>query len=132
MSYQPNKKGEIYFFTEDIEFTLDEKKKVTQWIKDTAEEYTFVIDNINYIFVSDNYLLGLNKKYLKHKTLTDIITFDNSFFNLGLSGDIYISVERVKENAVKYQTVGFALSSACAEFIADIALSPFEAVSISS
>jgi len=103
MSYQANKKGEIYFFTEDIEFNLDEKKKVTQWIKDTAEEYTFVIDNINYIFVSDNYLLELNKKYLKHKTLTDIITFDNSFFNLGLSGDIYISVERVKENAVKYK-----------------------------
>jgi rRNA maturation RNase YbeY len=103
MSYQANKKGEIYFFTEDIEFNLDEKKKVTQWIKDTAEEYTFVIDNINYIFVSDNYLSELNKKYLKHKTLTDIITFDNSFFNLGLSGDIYISVERVKENAVKYK-----------------------------
>ena len=103
MSYQANKKDEIYFFTEDIEFNLDEKKKVTQWIKDTAEEYTFVIDNINYIFVSDNYLLDLNKKYLKHKTLTDIITFDNSFFNLGLSGDIYISVERVKENAFKYK-----------------------------
>ncbi len=103
MSYQANKKGEIYFFTEDIEFNLDEKKKVTQWIKDTAEEYTFVIDNINYIFVSDNYLLELNKKYLKHKTLTDIITFDNSFFNLGLSGDIYISVERVSAHAVTYK-----------------------------
>jgi probable rRNA maturation factor len=103
MSYQRNKKTEIYFFTEDIEFNLDEKNKLVKWIHTTAEEYAFVIDNINYIFVSDAYLLDLNKKYLKHKTLTDIITFDNSFFNLGLAGDIYISIERVKENAVKYK-----------------------------
>ena len=102
MSYQANKEGKIYFFTEDIKFELDEKKKIAKWIKDTADEYSFKIDNINYIFVSDNYLLELNKKYLKHKTLTDIITFDNSFFNLGLTGDIYISIERVRENAVKY------------------------------
>jgi rRNA maturation RNase YbeY len=106
MSYQLNKKGEIYFFSEDIEFNLDEKKRVAQWIINTAEEYAFIIDNINYIFVSDKYLLELNKKYLKHKTLTDIITFDNSFFNLGLSGDIYISIERVKENADKFK-VGY-------------------------
>jgi rRNA maturation RNase YbeY len=103
MSYQQSKKGEIYFFTEDIEFNLDEKKRVTQWITNTADEYSFRLDNINYIFVSDNYLLELNKKYLKHKTLTDIITFDNSFFKLGLSGDIYISIERVKENAGKHK-----------------------------
>ena len=102
MSYQANKEGKIYFFTEDIKFELDEKKKIAKWIKDTADEHSFKIDNINYIFVSDNYLLELNKKYLKHKTLTDIITFDNSFFNLGLTGDIYISIERVRENAVKY------------------------------
>lgn len=101
MSYQQSKKGEIYFFTEDIDFNLDEKKKIAQWIHATAGEYSFLIDNINYIFVSDAYLLEMNKKYLKHKTLTDIITFDNSFFNLGLAGDIYISIERVKENAVK-------------------------------
>lgn len=103
MSYQPSKKGKIYFFTEDIEFKLDEKKKLEQWIYNTAGEYSFILDNINYIFVSDAYLLDINKKYLNHKTLTDIITFDNSFFNLGLAGDIYISIERVRENAVKYK-----------------------------
>jgi probable rRNA maturation factor len=103
MSYQPSKKGEIYFFTEDIEFKLDEKKKLVHWIHATAAEYSFKIDNINYIFVSDAYLFDLNKKYLNHKTLTDIITFDNSFFNLGLAGDIYISIERIRENAVKYK-----------------------------
>ena len=65
MSYQLNKKGKIYFFSEDIEFNLDEKKRVAQWIINTAEEYAFIIDNINYIFVSDKYLLELNKKYLK-------------------------------------------------------------------
>jgi rRNA maturation RNase YbeY len=103
MSYQQSKKGKIYFFTEDIEFKLDEKKKLEQWIHKTAGEYSFIIDNINYIFVSDAYLLDINKKYLNHKTLTDIITFDNSFFNLRLAGDIYISIERVRENAVKYK-----------------------------
>lgn len=103
MSYQPSKKGKIYFFTEDIEFKLDEKKKLEQWIHNTAGEHSFILDNINYIFVSDAYLLDINKKYLNHKTLTDIITFDNSFFNLGLAGDIYISIERVRENAVKYR-----------------------------
>jgi rRNA maturation RNase YbeY len=103
MSYQLNKKGEIYFFTEDLEFKIDGKKKLVHWIHATAAEYSFKIDNINYIFVSDSYLLDINKKYLNHKTLTDIITFDNSFFNLGLAGDIYISIERVTENAVKYK-----------------------------
>ena len=103
MLYQPSKKGEIYFFTEDFEFKLDEKKKLAQWIHNTAGEYSFIIDNINYIFVSDSYLLDINKKYLNHRTLTDIITFDNSFFNLGLAGDIYISIERLRENAVKYK-----------------------------
>ena len=103
MWYQPSKKGKIYFFTEGIEFKLDEKKKLEQWIHNTASEHSFIIDNINYIFVSDTYLLDINKKYLNHNTLTDIITFDNSFFNLGLAGDIYISIERVRENAVKYK-----------------------------
>ena len=106
MSYQQNKKGEIRFFTEEIDFKLEQKNKLARWIKTIAGEQAFLIDNINYVFVSDAFLLELNKKYLKHKTLTDIITFDNSFVNLGLSGDIYISIERVRENAVKFK-VGF-------------------------
>ena len=106
MSYQQNKTGEIRFFTEEIDFKLEQKKKLARWINAIAGEQAFLIDNINYIFVSDEFLLELNKKYLKHKTLTDIITFDNSFVNLGLSGDIYISIERVRENAVKFK-VGF-------------------------
>lgn len=103
MSYQPSKKGEIYFFIEDIDFQVNEKRKLVKWIRDTAGQHSFIIDNINYIFVSDAYLLDINKKYLNHTTLTDIITFDNSFFNLGLIGDIYISIERVRENALKYK-----------------------------
>jgi len=106
MSYQQNKKGEIRFFTEEIDFKLEQKNKLARWINTIAGEQAFLIDNINYVFVSDAFLLELNKKYLKHKTLTDIITFDNSFVNLGLSGDIYISIERVRENAVKFK-VGF-------------------------
>ncbi len=106
MSYQQNKTGEIHFFTEEVDFKLEQKKKLARWINAIAGEHAFLIDNINYVFVSDAFLLELNKKYLNHKTLTDVITFDNSFFKLVLSGDIYISIERVRENAVKFK-VGF-------------------------
>lgn len=58
---------------------------------------------INYIFCSDNYLLEINKDYLNHKTLTDIITFDNSDGTL-IESDIFISIERVRENAIKFDT----------------------------
>jgi probable rRNA maturation factor len=61
-----------------------------------------LINEINYIFCSDSYLLSLNKGFLKHNTLTDIITFDNSEGTGSMEGEIYISIERVKENATKY------------------------------
>jgi probable rRNA maturation factor len=60
------------------------------------------IQEINYIFCSDSYLLSLNQGFLKHNTFTDIITFDNSEDPSSLEGEIYISIERVKENAKKY------------------------------
>jgi len=61
------------------------------------------IENINIIFCDDKYLLSINKKYLKHNYYTDIITFDYATDHTNLSGDIYISVERAKENAKLYK-----------------------------
>lgn len=82
-------------------FSLKQKNKLREWLWTVAYLENKSIDRIDYIFCDDNYLLPLNKKFLKHKTLTDIITFDNSD-GISLLGEIYISVERVRENAKKY------------------------------
>ncbi len=74
------------------------------WIKEVARREKKTIKEINYIFCSDEYLLQLNQGFLNHKTLTDIITFDNSEGKNGLEGEIYISIERVQENAIKFNT----------------------------
>ncbi|MCS6967574.1 MAG: rRNA maturation RNase YbeY [Cytophagales bacterium] len=97
-----NKK--IHFFTENIIFKLPSKKVYKAWVAHLVENvYNKKLGEINYIFCSDRYLHSINMQYLKHDTLTDIITFDNSEKDSGvISGDIFISIERVMENAQKY------------------------------
>jgi probable rRNA maturation factor len=92
----------IHFFSQDIRFKLKNPRKVTFWIKRVVEKESSSIQEINYVFCSDLYLLNLNRGFLKHNTLTDIITFDNSEGRASLEGEIYISIDRVKENAEKY------------------------------
>jgi rRNA maturation RNase YbeY len=94
----------IAFLTEDITFKLKEKLKHKAWLKDVAKVEGFKIGELNYIFCSDAYLLDINQKYLGHDTLTDIVTFDNSEDPSILEGDIFISVERVRENALTFDT----------------------------
>ncbi len=92
----------LNFFYNEIRFKLKNQRKVTSWIKKVVKKESASIQEINYVFCSDSYLLSLNQGFLKHNTLTDIITFDNSEEASVLEGEIYISVERVKENAKKY------------------------------
>jgi rRNA maturation RNase YbeY len=92
----------ISFFEEDINYTLKNKTLVRQWIKDTIIAEGFKLKELNYIFCSDAYLLTLNQQYLDHDTFTDIITFDNSEVKGDIVGDIFISIERIRENAVKF------------------------------
>lgn len=92
----------IHFFSHKIRFSLKNPRKITSWIKRVVEKEGASIGEINYVFCSDPYLLTLNQGFLKHNTLTDIITFDNSEDKSSLEGEIYISIERVKENASKY------------------------------
>lgn len=96
----------INFFTQDIKFTLKNKTKVRQWLTTVAKKEGAQIAELNYIFCSDNYLLDLNKKHLNHNTLTDIITFDtavtSSVVEKQITGDIFISIERITENAEKF------------------------------
>lgn len=89
----------IFFFNEDIDFALEGETSTTSWIQNILYHEGFDDENINYIFCSDKFLLNLNQEYLDHNTLTDIITFDNSEVENHIEADIFISVERVRENA---------------------------------
>jgi rRNA maturation RNase YbeY len=85
-------------FNYEIDFTLDHEEILSDWISKTITEENCKEGEINYIFCSDEYLHKLNLDFLNHDTLTDIISFDYSV-GKELHGDIYISVDRVRENA---------------------------------
>lgn len=89
----------INFFEEEVSFSLKEKRKRKTWLKNIAEAENHKISELNYIFCSDEYLLNINVEYLDHDTYTDIITFDNSEEENIIEGDIFISIDRVKENS---------------------------------
>src|SRR4051812_29981952 len=93
----------IHFFSEDISYTLKDKAKVRQWVLETIIAENHSLKELNFIFCSDGYLLNINKQYLDHDTLTDIVTFDNSEVDGVILGDIFISVDRTRENASTFQ-----------------------------
>lgn len=92
----------IQFFEEDITYTLKQKTAIRQWVTDTITAEGYKLKELTYIFCSDSYLLQINQQYLNHDTYTDIITFDNSDIAKTIVGDIFISIERIRENAVKF------------------------------
>lgn len=89
----------INFFAEDISFNLKRKGFVRTWIRNTIIAENHRLRLINFIFCSDAYLLNINQQYLNHDTYTDIITFDNSDTRNEIVGDIFISLDRIRENA---------------------------------
>lgn len=91
----------INFFAEDVSFPKIKRRFTTKWIKSTIVSEGKSPGDISFIFCSDEYLLEVNKKYLQHDYFTDIITFDY-VENGRISGDIFISVDRVKENAAMF------------------------------
>lgn len=88
----------VRFFFEN-KFTLKNRRAIKLWLDQVAKNEKKSIEGVNYIFCDDDYLLEKNIKYLKHNTLTDIISFDYSQGD-ALLGDVFISTERVAENAV--------------------------------
>ncbi len=94
----------ITFQPQDIKFDLKEKKKSKNWLKSIALKEGYKMGDLNYIFMSDEALLKMNLQYLNHDTYTDIITFDNSEDHSSIYGDIFISIDRVKENAESFKT----------------------------
>jgi rRNA maturation RNase YbeY len=93
----------IYFSSENLDFELENESKVKKWISAVVNAQNRRVGNINYLFCDDAYLININRTYLNHDTYTDIITFDYVEGNV-VSGDIMISVERVKENATLFST----------------------------
>lgn len=91
----------IFFHSEEIDFKLKKKKKVRNWLIELANTEEKTIEELSYIFCSDEYLLEVNKEHLDHDYFTDVITFDYCD-NKVISGDIFISIDRVKENAESF------------------------------
>jgi rRNA maturation RNase YbeY len=92
----------IQFYSAEVDFKLTNRITARNWLVKVIEEENKGPLNISYIFCSDDYLLELNKAYLHHSTLTDILTFPDVTSGGKKSGDIFISIDRIKENAQKY------------------------------
>ena len=88
-------------FNYETEFELPNEDQLSNWLSQVILSESKKEGDINYIFCDDEYLLNINQQYLDHDTLTDIISFDYSVGN-ELHGDIFISVERVRENALDF------------------------------
>lgn len=88
----------ILFHTQDVTNPLSDQKPITSWIEAVINGYNKTPGELNIIFCSDEYLLSINREWLQHDYYTDIITFDYSEQDT-VEGDLYISIERVKDNA---------------------------------
>ncbi|MEC8967879.1 MAG: rRNA maturation RNase YbeY [Bacteroidota bacterium] len=93
----------VFFHNEDVDFPIQQKNKKKRWLKDVIEHLNFKLGNISVIFCSDDYLLSLNKKHLNHNYYTDVITF-NYCSNKTISGDIFVSVDRVRAFSIDTNT----------------------------
>lgn len=89
-------------FNYETDFQLDNEVKYENWLSEVLESEDKEEGEINYIFCDDDYLYNINVQYLDHQTLTDIISFDYTLGNL-ISGDIFISIERVTDNAKDFK-----------------------------
>lgn len=92
----------ISFHSEDIEFSIDHITDIVRWIENTTYAEKKDLGTIAFIFCSDPYLLEINRSHLDHDYFTDIISFPYS--TNPISGDIFISIDRVRENAQTYHT----------------------------
>lgn len=98
------KKAKIYFFHEDIHFSLKDKLKYKQWVAAIAIAEGYAIGSLSFIFCSDTYLLSMNLAYLNKDDLTDVIAFDLKSEDNYVNGEVYISIERVRENALQFES----------------------------
>lgn len=93
--------GNIHFHLQSKKYSLSQKKLISSWIKQCAENHSFIVGEINVIFCTASKLLKINQLHLNHHDHTDIITFDHTIGNI-ISGDLFISIERVRSNAAEF------------------------------
>ncbi len=92
----------IYFFSEDVDFTLSSEALMIRWLNHVARAERANIADLSYIFCSDDYLLSINQQYLNHDYYTDVITFDHREQPAEpVTGDIFISYDRVVDNSAQ-------------------------------
>jgi len=94
----------VSFFSENIEFSIAYPQKTIRWIQQTVLAESHELSFLNFIFCDDAYLLSINEQYLQHDDFTDVITFSYSEQPCLVEGDIFISIDRIKENASAFQT----------------------------
>ena len=95
--------AKINFYTEDTNYSLKNKRLIKKWIKETIAAESYALQELNFILCSDAYLLRINQDFLQHDDFTDVITFDNSEALKTVFGDIFISIDRIKENAAQFK-----------------------------
>jgi probable rRNA maturation factor len=98
------KSGITFRIEEDLSFSLEKQAKIRSWIKKVLKQEGKTTGTISYFFCSDEYLLKINRQFLKHDFYTDIITFDYSE-KKKIEGEIFISIDRVKENSQRFKQV---------------------------
>lgn len=89
----------VSFYNADVQHVLRSKKQLRAWLASVVKKEGFVLGELNIILCSDEYLYQMNLRFLKHKTYTDIITFDQSEEEGVISGELYISIDRVRDNS---------------------------------
>ena len=95
--------GTVSFHNADVSFRCPQRRKLRNWLNQVAVYQGFEVESVAIIFCSDDYLLDLNRTHLQHDYFTDIITFDDCRGHL-LLGELYISIDRVKDNAPRFQS----------------------------
>jgi len=94
----------IFFHSEEIKFNLPNQPVIIDWINSTADQEGQTVQSLNFIFCSDKYLHQINVEYLDHDTYTDVITFPYMENGKAIEGDIFISIDRIQENANNFKT----------------------------
>lgn len=95
----------IRFHYQDTDFKLPHPRLTTRWLELVAKKEKSSFQSLDYIFCSDEYLLNINREYLNHDDLTDVITFNYSgSSNKNIEGEVYISTDRIAENATTFKT----------------------------
>ncbi len=103
-TFEPMLKSHIHFYFQDVQIPLGERTRLKTFIQKLLSKHGREILQLNYIFCTDPFLRKLNKTHLGHDYFTDIVTFDLSENPRELEAEIYISIDRVRDNAKSYQT----------------------------